>query len=310
MVKLPRTRILGSDEKKYEYYTLRKPTKEMQEVFGAKPDCWIWRGGLTTYGYGYFTSSWYRNEGGSDRVHLYVLSQVMKQELSPDQETDHKCRFRPCSNPDHLERVDQRTNTLRGISPTAENSKKTHCPEGHEYTEENTYTNDKGWRTCRTCSIERMSEYNSRPEVKKARVENYIPKTGVRGKGQWRAVRDACDEGHPLEGDNLVIEKIKHPDGKIYEARMCRECKNRKAREAHARRMGAKRNDPVEMTDGTWVTREDIADILGINRNYAPTFIKRQVDFPSPVHKGGGKRGQSVWYTRASVERWNEKRLK
>ena len=34
---------------------------------------------------------------------------------------------------------------------------KTHCPSGHEYTPENTYTppSRPGWRYCRTCSAER-----------------------------------------------------------------------------------------------------------------------------------------------------------
>jgi len=34
------------------------------------------------------------------------------------------------------------------------NATKTHCPKGHEYNAENTYYNDNGWRSCRTCSRE------------------------------------------------------------------------------------------------------------------------------------------------------------
>lgn len=35
------------------------------------------------------------------------------------------------------------------------NSKKTHCPKGHEYTEENTYLTKQGWRQCKTCKANR-----------------------------------------------------------------------------------------------------------------------------------------------------------
>lgn len=38
--------------------------------------------------------------------------------------------------------------------PEHHNSKKTHCPEGHEYTKENTRI-DRGSRACRTCDREK-----------------------------------------------------------------------------------------------------------------------------------------------------------
>jgi hypothetical protein len=38
------------------------------------------------------------------------------------------------------------------------NAAKTHCPEGHEYNEENTYITKKGKRNCRTCNRERNRE--------------------------------------------------------------------------------------------------------------------------------------------------------
>lgn len=67
---------------------------------------------------------------------------------------DHLCRVRHCVNPDHLEAVTQRENNLR-IPGLGENlillaRAKTHCPQGHEYTEENTYWY-RGHRRCLTC---------------------------------------------------------------------------------------------------------------------------------------------------------------
>jgi hypothetical protein len=35
------------------------------------------------------------------------------------------------------------------------NAAKTHCPRGHAYTPENIYYGTRGWRTCRTCALER-----------------------------------------------------------------------------------------------------------------------------------------------------------
>lgn len=63
---------------------------------------------------------------------------------------DHLCRQRCCVNPEHLEPVTCQVNTLRGDAPSAANATKTHCPVGHEYTEENTQTG-RGMRYCRAC---------------------------------------------------------------------------------------------------------------------------------------------------------------
>ena len=38
------------------------------------------------------------------------------------------------------------------------NRGKTHCKNGHEYTEENTYVNPRGSRTCKICSRKRGKE--------------------------------------------------------------------------------------------------------------------------------------------------------
>jgi Pyruvate/2-oxoacid:ferredoxin oxidoreductase delta subunit len=168
-----------------------------------------------------------------------VLSQLKGFEINPAEETDHACRFRPCSNPDHLERVDQRTNTLRGLSPIAANARKIHCTNGHAFTPENTQINDEGWRVCRECGRESNRSYVSRPEVKAARLDAYVPKTGVRGKGQYQAQKDTCKEGHKLEGDNLIQEKRTRNEVVSY-VRRCRTCVNAKARGNHAKRSGAK----------------------------------------------------------------------
>ena len=46
-------------------------------------------------------------------------------------QADHLCRNRACCNPRHIDLVTSRENTLRGYGPTAQNSRKTHCKNGH-----------------------------------------------------------------------------------------------------------------------------------------------------------------------------------
>ena len=42
------------------------------------------------------------------------------------------------------------------------NKNKTHCPQGHEYTEENTYVDGRGWRACRTCQKQNSDRYRNK----------------------------------------------------------------------------------------------------------------------------------------------------
>lgn len=66
---------------------------------------------------------------------------------------DHLCRIRSCWRPAHLEPVTLAENIRRGMSPTAINARKTHCPRGHAFTPENTYiTRKRGNRACRICT--------------------------------------------------------------------------------------------------------------------------------------------------------------
>lgn len=78
--------------------------------------------------------------------------------LTDEQQIDHLCRNTLCVNPDHLEAVTQTENVRRG-----KRGHVTHCPQGHEYTPENTVIQKRGEneaRNCRTClKVSRRGTY-------------------------------------------------------------------------------------------------------------------------------------------------------
>lgn len=79
---------------------------------------------------------------------------------------DHLCRNRLCVNPGHIEPVTQRVNMLRGISPAAENARKTHCMNGHPLIGTNLVLRKSGSRGCRHCINERWNILNRAKRVK------------------------------------------------------------------------------------------------------------------------------------------------
>ncbi|MCH8951094.1 MAG: 50S ribosomal protein L10 [Proteobacteria bacterium] len=89
---------------------------------------------------------------------------------------DHLCRNPACENPSHMEPVTNHENILRGELHLT-SSRKTHCPLGHPYDEQNTYQY-KGSRHCRTCKRRTFSEWNAKqtPEYLAARRLRRAPR--------------------------------------------------------------------------------------------------------------------------------------
>lgn len=96
--------------------------------------------------------------GRGYRAHR-VVYECLKGRIPDGLPLDHLCRNRRCVNPDHLEAVPGRINTLRGLGPTAKNARKTHCPNGHSLSEDNLHNNKNGYRVCATCKRRKALAY-------------------------------------------------------------------------------------------------------------------------------------------------------
>lgn len=142
-----------------EYATadlLRLLTRVAAKV-DASTGCWVWKGSRSGKGYGSI-----RIEGKAKTLHR-VVYEVLRGPVPGDLTLDHLCRNRSCVNPDHLEPVTSRENTLRGEGVAARNARKTHCIRGHKFTPENTkIRKDNGGRQCRTCNRAWANEKNAR----------------------------------------------------------------------------------------------------------------------------------------------------
>lgn len=114
-------------------------------------DCWIWQGSVSIQGYGRF-----RYNGKSMQAHrASLLLNGIK--LVEGLEVDHLCRNRKCVNPQHLEQVTRLVNVQRGNASAVRKeywATRTHCARGHEYTDENTRRDNRGYRACKRCHRE------------------------------------------------------------------------------------------------------------------------------------------------------------
>lgn len=126
--------------------------------FIPETGCLEWTGAQDPGGYGRINV---RNK--SERVHR-LMYRLWVGEIPEGLTIDHLCRNTICAAPDHLEAVTQSENTRRQQeSLVHHNAKKTHCPKGHPYDEENTrYGSKKEGRVCRLCRAEAQRVYRLR----------------------------------------------------------------------------------------------------------------------------------------------------
>ena len=121
--------------------------RRMERKIRKVPDteCWEWTGPKTPNGYGKHR----KGPGHPERMtHRLMWEHANNQEIPEGLQLDHLCRNRACCNPDHMEAVTASENTRR---QDHHERSVTHCPQGHEYSAENTRITPKGKRVCREC---------------------------------------------------------------------------------------------------------------------------------------------------------------
>jgi hypothetical protein len=110
--------------------------------------CWLWKGEAGRGRY------WSIAGASIGRVPVHRFSyEIHKGPIPEGMQVDHLCRTPNCVNPAHLEAVPQRVNCLRGVGPTAQNARRTHCVNGHPFDNANTYRRlGTSARACKECT--------------------------------------------------------------------------------------------------------------------------------------------------------------
>lgn len=136
----------------------------MRQVTVQPDGCWYWTGRLTPNGYGRHRI----RPGQPERVAHRIIYEHHHNAPVPDgMQLGHTCHdqalergecdggadcpHRRCVNPEHVEAQTPKENTL--LSNHFQRRKE-RCPQGHEYTEENT-ARRHGRRYCRACNRDR-----------------------------------------------------------------------------------------------------------------------------------------------------------
>jgi len=127
-------------------YDQRIVAKFMKRRFITPTGCWEL---INPAVKSYTTTRYYNEKIG---LHVLMLMLFKPNEWRWGLQANHTCNNKKCWNPDHLYAGTQSENIIEACIKN-QNSKKTHCMYGHEFTDDNIYW-DNGNRHCKTCKKE------------------------------------------------------------------------------------------------------------------------------------------------------------
>jgi hypothetical protein len=116
--------------------------------------CWRWLGTIMHTGYGRFFLG-----QGQFMAHRFAYVATYGP-IPTDRQIDHLCRNRACVNPAHMEVVDNRTNTMRGISGNV-----TTCVNGHRHDPRNPAATRTRKRKCKRCKADEQRQHRNRGQA-------------------------------------------------------------------------------------------------------------------------------------------------
>lgn len=133
-------------------YSLKRIARFKKKYIEAGPDeCWLWTAATNMWGYGSFGDTPFTTIG----AHVFAWVLVNGREPNPGMIIRHTCDIPACVNPKHLIEGTHQDNALdRSTKGRGWRMDNTHCINGHEYTDENTYIKPNGCRSCKICKYE------------------------------------------------------------------------------------------------------------------------------------------------------------